>query len=221
MPRHHWDSCGASKGLSYGGNDQRSSLLAFDSKVWSILPLRLGNSHQHELCRIKKHLEPLARVACITQARHCGLDQVLLVFGSLYGEYLQLKAELDDNEGLIQVILDSIEKRWQKSDQDVFIAALILNPMYKTSPFSQASLLNHANVFSLLCHLWRRFYKTNDIPPAFFSEVRDYLDEKHSYETFGDWVTGIHQEAEANVCYLTSYNSQLLTVETACGSGSS
>ena len=173
------------------------------------------------MCRIKKHLEPLARAACITQASHCGLDQVLLVFGSLYAEYLQLIAELNDNEGLIQAILDSIEKRWQKSDQDVFIAALILNPMYKTSPFSRASLLNHANFFSLLCRLWRRLYKTNDIPPAFFSEVQDYLDGKRSYEMFGDWVTGICQEAEANVRYLTSYNSQLLTVETGCGSRSS
>ena len=155
VPCHHRGSCSARKGNRNGWNNQGCSILAFDSDVRSILPLRLGNPHQLELesYRVKKHLEPLARAACITQATHCGLDQVLLIFGSLYNEYSQLKAELGDDGGLIQANLDSIEKHWQKSDQDVFIAALILNPMYKTSPFSRTSSLNHANVFSLLRHL--------------------------------------------------------------------
>jgi len=46
--------------------------------------------------RMKKHLEPLALAACITQTVHCRLDQVLLVFGLLYAEYQQLIDEGDD-----------------------------------------------------------------------------------------------------------------------------
>ena len=95
--------------------------------------------------RMKKHLEPLALAACIMQTAHCCLNQVLLIFGLLYAEYQQLINEGDDSAGLMAT-LNSIESRWAKCDQDIFIAAIILNPIYKTVPFANLLILNLAGI---------------------------------------------------------------------------
>jgi hypothetical protein len=65
----------------------------------------------------------------MTQSAHCRLNQVLLVFGLLYREYTDMIFNTDAHTEPLHAILDSIEKRWAKCDQDVFIAALILNPV--------------------------------------------------------------------------------------------
>ena len=52
-------------------------------------------------------------------------------------------------------ILDSIEKRWAKADQDIFITAVILNPFVKMAAFSpQVQFLTRAGVLSLMKHLY-------------------------------------------------------------------
>lgn len=146
---------------------------------------------------MKKHLEPLALAACITQTAHCRLDQVLLVFGLLYTEYQQLINEGDDSAG-IKAILDSIESRWAKCDQEVFIAAVILNPIYKTAPFANLPILNLAGIYALLCRLWKQFYGTT--PPAtLWTELKDYIDNRGAYENLADWASEVRREAETNV----------------------
>ena len=50
------------------------------------------------------------------QVAHTHLDSVLLVFGTLTKEYCVLKDQDGDNEGVIQAMLDSIEKRWKASN---------------------------------------------------------------------------------------------------------
>ncbi|KAF8982259.1 hypothetical protein BDQ17DRAFT_1437966 [Cyathus striatus] len=91
----------------------------------------------HSLARIKKHLEPLAHASCIMQDAHAHLNQVPLIFGTLMCEYVKM-AEMDgDNDGLIQAIIDSIEKRWGKCNQEAFILAILLHPSLKTTPFAQ------------------------------------------------------------------------------------
>jgi hypothetical protein len=64
------------------------------------------------LSRVKKHLEPLALAANITQASHCQLDQVLIIFGLLYHKYNILSHDEPDSEDaqLMQAITNSIEK---------------------------------------------------------------------------------------------------------------
>lgn len=45
-------------------------------------------------------------------------------------------------------LLGSIERRWDKSDQDVFIAAVILNPFVKASNFlCFIHVFNHLHFF--------------------------------------------------------------------------
>jgi hypothetical protein len=56
-------------------------------------------------------------------------------------------------------IIDSIEKRWAKADQEVFIAAVFLNPFFKIEPFSsKLRLWSQASIFSLLKRLYKRFF---------------------------------------------------------------
>ncbi|PBK82051.1 hypothetical protein ARMGADRAFT_1038934 [Armillaria gallica] len=78
----------------------------------------------HALARIKNHLELLAIAANVTQAALCHLDQVLLTFGQLYMHYTTALTEPED-AAVKQVILNSLDRHWENSEQEVFIAALL------------------------------------------------------------------------------------------------
>ncbi|PBK86361.1 hypothetical protein ARMGADRAFT_1047859 [Armillaria gallica] len=99
-----------------------------DVKARQRVNMMLGNINDplfwHSLARIKVHLEPLAIATNIMQSAFCCLNQVLLTFGLLYMHYTK---ELSAT--------DSVEKLVQKSDQEVFIAAIVLNPFMKLKPF--------------------------------------------------------------------------------------
>jgi hypothetical protein len=83
---------------------------------------------------VKKHLEPLALAACITQTAHCRLDQVFLTFGLLYYEYSQLIHENANHQEPLFAIINSLEKRWAKCDQDVFVTPFSISfPLKKGS----------------------------------------------------------------------------------------
>ncbi|CDO69480.1 hypothetical protein BN946_scf184817.g40 [Trametes cinnabarina] len=128
----------------------------------------------YNLARVKLHLEPLAIAANITQSQDCRLDDVLLTFGFLYQLFNALVEERDN--AVRTAVLGSLEKRWAKADQDVFIAAVILNPYLRLSPF-RASLTQYfvpATVYGLILRLWDRFYPDSTEKPT-LSDVRDYL----------------------------------------------
>ncbi|CDO72524.1 hypothetical protein BN946_scf184983.g7 [Trametes cinnabarina] len=128
----------------------------------------------YNLARVKLHLEPLAIAANITQSQDCRLDDVLLTFGFLYQSFNALVEERDN--AVRTAVLGSLEKRWAKADQDVFIAAVILNPYLRLSPF-RASLTQYfvpATVYGLILRLWDRFYPDSTEKPT-LSDVRDYL----------------------------------------------
>jgi hypothetical protein len=55
--------------------------------------------------------------------------------------------------------LDSLESRWAECDsQEVLIATVILNPIYKTVPFTNLPILNPTGIYALLCRIWKQFY---------------------------------------------------------------
>ena len=55
------------------------------------------------------------------------------MFGFLTLTYTEmLKGVSGEDEVMITAIMDSLEKRWGKVDQEVFVAVVILNLMYKT-----------------------------------------------------------------------------------------
>ena len=55
-------------------------------------------------------------------------------------------------------IIASIEARWAKSDQEVFVCAILVNPFYRTTPFASLPCFNQAHIRVLLTRLYIRFY---------------------------------------------------------------
>lgn len=121
---------------------------------------------------MERHLEPLAIAANITQAAHCHLDTVLLTFGSLVGLY-QTRVSSEDVVGCT-AILESLEKRWLAADQDVFVAAVIVNPFFRATPFAPGPRFSTAHIKSLLASLYFRFFQSQP-PSTFYTELQEYL----------------------------------------------
>lgn len=69
---------------------------------------------------------------------------------------------MEDPEDFIGAnrIKESLEQRWAVADQEVFIAAVILNPFYQGKPFAPLACLNIAGVHNLLTSLWARFHQS-------------------------------------------------------------
>lgn len=145
-------------------------------KMFSVIE---DSAFWHNLLRLKKQLEPLALAANITQLSNVRLDQVLIIFGLLYKEYQALLAEDNSLETryLVQRIIDSIEKRWAKSEQEAFIAALFLNPVYKLGPFADVDFTTLAGILHLLKKLYVRFFGELTVAEdqQMYDELQDYL----------------------------------------------
>ena len=130
---------------------------------------------------MERHLEPLAIAANITQAAHCCLDTVLLTFGYLVVRYQAMAdRDVDDLVGCTAII-NSLEKRWLAADQTVFIATVIINPIFRTTPFAPHPRFINARIKSLLASLYSRFFQS-DAPNAFYTELHDYLMGSGQYE---------------------------------------
>ena len=79
-----------------------------------------------------------------------------------------------------QAIIGSIEKHWKNSDQAPLIAAIILNPLLRTTPFCPHSSLTLASVHQLLQSLFTQFYP-NEEQPHLFIEISEYLEGRGSF----------------------------------------
>ena len=86
----------------------------------------------------------------------------------------------DDLPGCTAII-NSLEKRWSKTDQEIFIATLILNPFYGRTPLAQSSHFNNAGITALLDQVWRRVFKTDDVPVEFYNQLHDYLNKSGEF----------------------------------------
>ena len=148
---------------------------------------------------MKRHLEPLAIAANITQASFCRLDTVLLTFGFLLMQYRQLTDEEDLDAAA--AITESLERRWAVADQQIFIAAVIVNPFYQGQPFAQLFFLNNAGIHALLSHLWTHFYQSH-APQEFHTELMEYLTHMGQYTTLESHCSRASAKAQAKVCSL-------------------
>ena len=134
------------------------------------------------------------------------MDQILLTFGSLSIYYTDIEENYPANVLGCTAILDSIEKRWAKADQDVFIAAVILNPFIKTSAFSsQAPFLTRAGILALMKRLYRRFFSIKETPEELednirrlFSNVEDYFSGRGICADMNQYVAAVNDEAQNN-----------------------
>ncbi|KAJ7140750.1 hypothetical protein C8R44DRAFT_866446 [Mycena epipterygia] len=135
------------------------------------------------ISRMVRHLNPLAIACNVVQAAFCSLDTVLLAFGLLYVKYKILLHEddsglhTDEEDSGVRAVLNSLEKRWKKAgqEQEVFIAAVLLNPFFKNSPFSLIPILNRAGIDLTLERLWTRFFQ-QPAPSDLRKNSREYFD---------------------------------------------
>jgi hypothetical protein len=121
---------------------------------------------------MKCHLEPLAIATNVTQASFCHLDQVLMTFGHLIMQYKSMM----DPEDMVgcTTIIESIEAQWATADQEIFIAAVVLNPFYQSTPFAALQFLTNAGIQSMLGRLWQHFFQTEP-PHKFHQQITSYL----------------------------------------------
>ena len=84
-------------------------------------------------------------------------------------------ASKDGDMTSCQAIIRSIEKRWKNSDQAPFIAAIILNPLLKTTPFRPHHSITFANIHRLLQSLFTRFFPGEETP-WLFTDIAEYLE---------------------------------------------
>ncbi|KAJ3002962.1 hypothetical protein NUW54_g5562 [Trametes sanguinea] len=159
---------------------------AAKNKARQMIALMQNGAFWHSLNRVKLHLEPLAVAANVTQAAHCRLDQVLLIFGFLYRRFLTLPSDLVDDVAS-RAVIDSIETRWSKADQAIFVAAVILNPMYHLDPFADHPQFIQIELEKLFARLWTRFYRTTP-PTELYIDLREYLEFKGRFSTLPEHV---------------------------------
>lgn len=132
----------------------------------------------HFYVRMTAHLAPLAIAANMTQGLTTRLDHVLLGLGNLYRIYLD--ENLDSN--VQSCIHTSLEKRWNKADQDVFITAVFLNPYIRHRLFnSNERQLAFIGLYNCIRRLFTRVFPHTKI---------DMMD---LYESVEDYYSGVKE----------------------------
>ncbi|KAI0363606.1 hypothetical protein BV20DRAFT_1007124, partial [Pilatotrama ljubarskyi] len=166
------------------------------AKTRSMIPIIQDPLFWHSITRVKLHLEPLAVAANVTQSNSCRLDDVLITFGSLL-QFFDSLNEPEETE-IKEAVVRSLETRWSKADQDVFIAAVILNPFIRTRAFcTSPTLFSTAAIHALLERLWQRFYSSEPVPLTFYDTVSSYLHNTEEFIALPGTVQGIMQSAAA------------------------
>jgi len=100
-------------------------------------------------------------------------------------------------------VLNSIDKRWKKVDQDVFILAVFLNPYVRTSCFAPESSYSSFNgIWALVVRVYRRVFNTasNEEPGYEFSNAaRDYFSWLGEFSESGMRLQDHRRQAENEV----------------------
>jgi len=107
------------------------------------------------------------------------MDQVLLTFGFLVMKYRDEKMSQDPIGR--DAIINSLETRWGKSDQEIFIAAVLVNPFFRMAPFAALPVFSKARIRLLFTKLYRRFFNTPP-PTEFIARTYDFLDGKGFFD---------------------------------------
>jgi hypothetical protein len=147
--------------------------------------------------RVTDHLEPLAIATNVTQSSLCRLDEVLLTFGTLYRHFISLTH--GDDATIRTAVISSLEKRWYASDQEIFIASVLLNPFYCAEPFSKTHYsFSKSSIQLLLSTLWRRFYKAEP-PTNLWDSYMEYTEFRGPFEMLKEATTHMKMQMERKV----------------------
>lgn len=168
---------------------------------------------------MKEHLEPLAIASNVTQAGDTRCDHVLMLLGRLYKVYNELRSRDclvtgGNNESHpVTSIIKSIEKRWAKADQDLFIACLFLNPLIDFQLLNQ-STVPLGVIFGILRRLYSRVYQVEDldVPTIFTSNIIDYRHRRGRYAPT-DWPISIFvKDGVRGIYFLANIDSDIYSM---------
>lgn len=124
-------------------------------------------------------MEPIALMTNIHQAAHLKPEHIPISFGFLYYHY----SKVGDESDLVarNAVLESAECHWAQIDQEVLIAAVIVDPLYKDKPFKNIPLTTRAGLMSLFSRLWTCFY--GSVPPLkLFTDLNNYLKSSPKFQ---------------------------------------
>ncbi|KAF8576365.1 hypothetical protein K439DRAFT_665456 [Ramaria rubella] len=125
----------------------------------------------NNVARMKIHLEPLAVAANITQAANTRLDHILITLANLFRIYGTMSDLERDVQETIQA---SLEKRWAKADQDIFILAVFFNPYIRASLFNPTIIqFTAAGIYGIIRRVFQRLYR-KDSDYELHSAFMDY-----------------------------------------------
>jgi hypothetical protein len=152
-------------------------------KARKILDRISNDTFWKNLLRLKTHIEPLAIAVNVSQRSNTRCDQVLLLLGKLYRTYVNLRVTDhslslagDENESHpVTSIIDSIKKRWERADQDLFIIALFLNPLINPNLIN-SRVLPPGVLMGIARRLYSRVFKHNDTeaPAGLIGQIYEY-----------------------------------------------
>ncbi|KAJ7358553.1 hypothetical protein DFH08DRAFT_686886, partial [Mycena albidolilacea] len=170
-------------------------------------------------CLMKKHLEPLAIAANIMQAAFCRLDEVLLTFGNLHRSFDCFNEHADRH--VRKAVLSSIELRWSKCDQDVFIAAWIFNMYLSLTWFNQLPFLTMQGIFTLLSRLHQRFFNSGpEVNVSLMEDIQHYFSQTGRFHALGTIKETVRVQAlqkasalrfSCSICLILEFRSRALT----------
>lgn len=114
------------------------------------------------------------------QAAHAQPDDIVLTFGYLLNKFRSL---CSSHSAVQDAVITSLEKHWNTlhKNQDIFIAAVILNPAYKTTPFNTITPFTNAGIIALILQLWSPFDGKNP-PTALCTALLEYLSFSNDFE---------------------------------------
>ena len=107
-------------------------------------------------------------------------------------------------------IIASIESHWGKADQEVFVAAVLLNPVYCNLPFHQIPAFNLAGIQDLLTCLWYHFFPSESLEFEFSNHLDDYFHQGGFFANLPGQVTLELGNAMTNVCGQNFYEISLI-----------
>lgn len=145
-----------------------------------------------DLTILSRLLEPLCIAALVMQKVDLRLDQALLTLGKLSTQFesFHRQASMDSVEkNCAYAVIRSLEKRWNAADQDVFIAATILNPFIgrRRLCFSSSIPSWQGNrLYLLIKRVYLRLFPeaVDGVVPSDLME--DFMDYKQARGNFSD-----------------------------------
>ena len=105
-------------------------------------------------------------------------------------------------------ILNSLEKCWLAADQCIFIAAVIVNPFYRTAVFAPHECFINAHIKHLLASLYSQFLEA-PAPEHFYLELHEFLMGSGHYDELEATCTRYINHSKDGVCFPYGYSEMM------------